>query len=1513
MALSDANNESTSDLLDISLGGPNRVQLDLFESVKEGQSPPEKSAQLERTKLTPADKAWLESRGITGQQQSGITRITEVEDLPKGFSGWGKAVVPCLCFRWVSVDGREAFQLKPDKPFETDDGEVHKYLFGKGHQNILAVPPGYHDAVMDPTVPLLILEGTKQHLAAASALEGERYAIVGTAGCWGHRVGRDNQSSALVPCFRHIPLENRQVFLGLDADRGHNRAVYDAAQDQRDSCVIQHGAASVRFIEVPGKGKADLDDLLSQYPTKEERQKLMRRLLDNALDKQGREPSRKTAKNRPFVDSDTGKLLVADLYEALSARAPLGVHNVGENKASLLVYRNGKYHNGKEREFENNVTVLLKNDFEPRHLNNVREFAISRLVQQRCVITARQDQLWINFKNGVLDVMTLELEPHDPSRHAFLNQVPYDWNPSATCPYYEEWINERIPGQVEVYEDAASQVLDWRKEAMKAPFLFGCESTGKTTALWYGRLMIGEKNTAKLSLQEIGHNDFAAAELNGKLLNICGDLERDEIRSLATFKQLTGGDGKTANKKFGDYVELDWIGTFMFSANQIPSISGDPGSYLKRVQPIWFKRTYSGDENPEIGRRLRERPEVEGVIVRWVMALQAHELRGGYLKPDPEAAAHFGSRSDQVRRFLMACTTEVPHKDGEEKGTILNAFERWAKDNHCGMGRNTFYGRLDTLGYKAKKVKDLSGRRFPLILKDEDDWDSYDDADDPDPDSDVNPSDTDGNGRFPLLVPTISGPSGGSKPSAQQAVPTIPRLEAQGVSVAARREGVDGEVVPSGGNVVEVQNREYREPPVTPTVLKGKTPEKNREPKQGTKKPLVLPPIAEHILEPKPEAYTGEVLRGINYVCTAEDLPDPRGVALLAGFDLETFNRRRDLLRHEASLFPFLGGEIRLAQICDGRTTLVVDVAVIGQPALDWLSVVVRDPARVLVGHNLLFEATHLIAAGIRPLCQWWDTMLANQTLGDYPGDTLKACVKNYSGRDLDKEEQTSDWGNGLTAKQIRYAAQDAVVVLPLREVLAKALEDSGQTEVHRLDCQVINPAADGQVRGLAIDILALARIETETKKELAPKLDALYAALEPHGLPPRGKTNPHGGKFLVPAMNSATGLEFTTRAYDKKSGQWTDKPSCQSDVLNLYKGVPLVDLLLEIKDLEAVAKQVVQLRRDVANAGGRTRPNYKVLGANTGRMTTSGQISANKSVPSDTEVFGPDAVKAGQPVPVKLPQIGCNFQGFNSRLKAALGTGNPDSLLVDADWAGQEIRLQASPVLYNDSGYRREVLLDEDSHTKMALTLFGLPRPKGDVIKKLDGCTEAQRSAAKPANFSLPYGCGAASLRGRLSAAQGSEVPLHKAEAMHAQWHKDHQEVSGEMDYCKRHTIYERRSIAGRRICSRSKTPKANGTLPKFKIGPTSGANWPVQASAKDMLADCLADLWPALDHFPGVHIVGLIHDEILVEAPRDVADEVQAIVVGCMTSARLQERYLGDIPLKASAKAGETWGEVH
>jgi len=56
---------------------------------------------------------------------------------------------------------------------------------------------------------------------------------------------------------------------------------------------------------------------------------------------------------------------------------------------------------------------------------------------------------------------------------------------------------------------------------------------------------------------------------------------------------------------------------------------------------------------------------------------------------------------------------------------------------------------------------------------------------------------------------------------------------------------------------------------------------------------------------------------------------------------------------------------------------------------------------------------------------------------------SLKSLLKQYLGVAIDKNEQLSNWmSNSLTEKQISYAANDVIYLLPLLGILEKELKD---------------------------------------------------------------------------------------------------------------------------------------------------------------------------------------------------------------------------------------------------------------------------------------------------------------------------------------------------------------------------------------------------------------------------------------------------------------------------------------
>jgi hypothetical protein len=140
--------------------------------------------------LTPEHRQFLADAAIDVKRMEGIRSVLEPSDLPESLAHLRKdADKGAILFSWTTVTGDVLPQLRLDKPPTGQDGKKKGYRFPKDSTMVLSVPPGCRDLVMDAGAPLLIVEGTKQHLAAASALAGaegaDRYAVGGISGCRG--------------------------------------------------------------------------------------------------------------------------------------------------------------------------------------------------------------------------------------------------------------------------------------------------------------------------------------------------------------------------------------------------------------------------------------------------------------------------------------------------------------------------------------------------------------------------------------------------------------------------------------------------------------------------------------------------------------------------------------------------------------------------------------------------------------------------------------------------------------------------------------------------------------------------------------------------------------------------------------------------------------------------------------------------------------------------------------------------------------------------------------------------------------------------------------------------------------------------------------------------------------------------------------------------------------------------------------------------------------------------------
>jgi hypothetical protein len=197
----------------------------------------------------------------------------------------------------------------------------------------------------------------------------------------------------------------------------------------------------------------------------------------------------------------------------------------------------------------------------------------------------------------------------------------------------------------------------------------------------------------------------------------------------------------------------------------------------------------------------------------------------------------------------------------------------------------------------------------------------------------------------------------------------------------------------------------------------------------------------------------------------------------LVALDLETtgLNPRQDRARLLSLAMP-------------ERGNYVIDLFHVDpRPAFEMLA------EKIVIGHNLIFDLGFLARLGFTPGAVR-DTLLLSQILsaGQRQSHTLADVVERHLGQKMDKTEQKGDCSGTLTDAQLRYAAADVDVLLPLHQTLEQEIRTADLTRVADLEHRCLPALVWLAGAGVGFDQdgwLALATAAAEEAEELLGRL----------------------------------------------------------------------------------------------------------------------------------------------------------------------------------------------------------------------------------------------------------------------------------------------------------------------------------------------------------------------------------------------------------------------------------------
>lgn len=210
------------------------------------------------------------------------------------------------------------------------------------------------------------------------------------------------------------------------------------------------------------------------------------------------------------------------------------------------------------------------------------------------MVDLNSNKLLLNLKNGIYNVLTKELRPHNYKDYSTI-QIKANYNPNLNDSnglIFNKFLNEVAPDQDTqiLLQEILGYSISPLNNAKKSFILYGESNTGKSIFLGLITGLLGQENVSAVPFQQLD-NRFSTASLYGKTVNVCADLPKGAINDDSVFKQLTGGDIMKAEFKGQDEFEFVNTAKLIFSTNSLPENYGDEGNaFYNRLILIPFNQ-----------------------------------------------------------------------------------------------------------------------------------------------------------------------------------------------------------------------------------------------------------------------------------------------------------------------------------------------------------------------------------------------------------------------------------------------------------------------------------------------------------------------------------------------------------------------------------------------------------------------------------------------------------------------------------------------------------------------------------------------------------------------------------------------------------------------------------------------------------------------------------------------------------------------------------------------------------
>jgi putative DNA primase/helicase len=347
-----------------------------------------------------------------------------------------------------------------------------------------------------------------------------------------------------------------------------------------------------------------------------------------------------------------------------------------------------------------------------------------------------QDPWALNVNNGIVDLRTGILRPHDPD--AFITKlIPIDYDPNANPTRFIQFVHE-IMNESQLYPQEAEMTRFLQRwvgygatgstREQKFAVHHGEGGNGKSTLIDVisGVLGTDYATAAPKGMLTVSRNDrhpTELADLRGVRLVTSSESKKGDVIDEEFIKMVTGNDRIRARKMHCDFFEFIPTNKLQLLTNHKPRILSQNFAIWRRCMMVPYTVKYGSQADVKAGHAQRVKDETlpEALkqelpgILNWIIRGAVDWYAHGLNPPDTviEATAEYRASEDIVGRFVEECCElgkdfEVPLLQAGCPESLFPRYQTWCKEHgHHPSASNSFTAELRRVvpGFESQRTK----------------------------------------------------------------------------------------------------------------------------------------------------------------------------------------------------------------------------------------------------------------------------------------------------------------------------------------------------------------------------------------------------------------------------------------------------------------------------------------------------------------------------------------------------------------------------------------------------------------------------------------------------------------------------------------------------------------------------------------------------------------------------------------------------------------------------------------